>query len=71
MNDNEVPTPPQIGQGIDGCDDTEAFLNMRGWLQSALEAKGAKMIGGGMGCGEADIDVELEGCKFNVSIRPI
>jgi hypothetical protein len=51
--------------------DTTAFLNMRAWLQAAVEAKGAKMDGGGVGFGQADIDIELEGCRFNVSIKPL
>lgn len=51
--------------------DVEAFLNMRDWLQRACEAKGAKMTGGGIGCGQADIDIELEGCHYNISIRPL
>lgn len=51
--------------------DIEAFFNMRDWLKSACEAKGAKMVGGGVGCGQADIDIELEGARFNVSIKPL
>ena len=51
--------------------DPETLLNSRTWLKSALEAKGAKVSGSGIGCGQADIDIVLEGCKFNVSIRPI
>lgn len=51
--------------------DAEAFFNMRDWLQEALEAKGARKTGGGMGCGQADIDIELEGVHFNVSIKPL
>ena len=62
---------PPIGQGIEGCEDVEAFFNMRGWLQAACEAKGAKMVGGGIGCGQADIDIELEGMRYNVSIKPL
>ena len=51
--------------------DPETLLNSRDWLRSALEAKGAKINGGGMGCGQADLDIVLEGCRFNVSIRPL
>ena len=51
--------------------DTEAFLNMRDWLEKAVEAKGAKRVGGGIGMGQADIDVELDGCRYNISIRPL
>lgn len=51
--------------------DVHAFLNMRDWLQAACEAKGARMTGGGIGCGEADIDIELEGHRYNISIRPL
>lgn len=51
--------------------DVEAFLNVRDWLQGACEAKGAKMTGGGIGYGQADIDIELEGCRYNISIKPL
>ena len=51
--------------------DPETLLNSRDWLQSALEAKGAKITGAGIGCGQADLSIGLDGCKFNVSIRPI
>lgn len=55
----------------DGFGDAVALFNSRGWLQSALEAKGAKVVGGGCGLGQADLDIELEGFKFNVSICPL
>jgi len=51
--------------------DVEAFLNMRDWLQKACEAQGAKMAGGGVGMGQADIDIELDGCRYNISIKPL
>lgn len=51
--------------------DTEAFLNMRDWLKKACEAQGAKMTGGGIGMGQADIDIELDGCRYNISIKPL
>lgn len=71
-NDNIIPVPlGQIESGDLGFQDMEAAFNMRDWLQSACEAKGGKMIGGGFGMGQADIDLELEGCRFNISIRPI
>lgn len=51
--------------------DAPSLWNSRQWLQEACEAKGAKMTGGGMGMGAADIDIILDGCHFNVQIRPI
>ena len=67
-NDNGPPIPaelhPDFGDGAQ-------MLNMRGWLQKACEAKGAKMLGGGVGMGDADIDIELEGHRYNVRIRPL
>lgn len=51
--------------------DVETLLNSREWLEQAVSEKGAKRVGGGVGCGQADIDVELEGHRFNISIRPI
>jgi hypothetical protein len=65
--------PPVAGLGLAGIEpgDIEAFLNMRDWLQGACEAKGAKMTGGGIGCGQSDIDIELEGQHYNISIKPL
>jgi len=67
------PDFPQLGSGLAGiaAEDVEAYFNMSDWLQAACEAKGAKMVGGGIGCGQADIDIELEGHRYNISIKPI
>ena len=54
-----------------GFTDMEAAINMRDWLDRACEAQGAKRLGSGIGFGQADIDIELEGCRFSVSIRPL
>lgn len=54
----------------EGFGDPETLLNSRDWLRKAIEAKGAKVTGGGCGGGQADLDFTLEGCKFNVSLRP-
>lgn len=70
--DPNSPLPvAQIEVGDLGFVDIDAAFNMRDWLQAACEAKGARIVGGGFGMGQADIDVELEGCRFNISIRPI
>jgi hypothetical protein len=66
----EPPEPSPFGMTLDEMD-TTAFFNMRDWLQKAVEGKGAKMVGGGIGLGQADIDIELEGCRYNISIRPL
>ena len=50
--------------------DIEAFLNLRDWLTSAVEARGATVTGGGVGCGQANIDIKLDGYRFDISIRP-
>lgn len=55
----------------EGFGDPVSHWNARKWLQSAVEAKGAKVTGAGMGCGGADIDIVLDGCEFNITIRPI
>ena len=78
-NDNEIPaanTPPdgppvrlQDIQLHPDFGDPDQLFNMRKWLQDAIEAKGAKQTGAGMGMGSADIDFTLEGHKFNVVIR--
>lgn len=54
-----------------GFKDMDAAINMRDWLEMALAAKGGKMVGGGFGFGAADLDIELEGHRYAVSIRPI
>jgi len=55
--------------------DLDALFNMRQWVQEALEAKGAKVVGAGIGCGGsmgiADIQIELEGHQCNIEIRPL
>lgn len=68
---NSVQPIAQIEVGGLGFSDINAAFNMRDWLQDACEARGAKIVGGGFGMGQADLDVELEGCRFNLSIRPI
>lgn len=66
-----VGVPVDIPMGDLGFQDIGAAFNMRDWLQKACEAQGAKMVGGGFGFGQADIDIELEGYCFNISIRPL
>lgn len=51
--------------------DLESFFSIRKWLQEACEARGAVMVGAGIGCGQADIDIEMDGCCYNISIRPL
>lgn len=62
---------PEGGLATLATMDVDAFFNMRDWLQAACEAKGARMTGGGIGCGQADIDIELDGHHYNISIRPL
>lgn len=73
MNDNDEFTEtnelPDVTPHED-FGDVESLWNMRKWLQSAIEAKGAKQTGAGMGDGGADIDFVLEGHKYNVVITP-
>lgn len=69
MSDNEE-LPPKI-QFHPDFGDGEQMLNMRGWLQKAVETQGAKMTGGGCGMGAADIDIRLEGHDYNIRIKPL
>lgn len=62
---------PQMEIGDLGFADMGAAFNMRGWLQTACEAAGARMTGGGFGGGVADISIELEGHEYFVTIKPI
>lgn len=54
--------------------DLDSLLNVRQWFQDAIEVKGAKITGAGIGVkgnlGMADIDVEIDGYRFNLEITP-
>lgn len=54
--------------------DLESLFNARQWFQDAVEAKGATVIGAGIGVkgdlGMADLDVEIDGFRFNLEITP-
>lgn len=66
------PVPAKVELiGAVSFGDPETLLNSRAWLQRALESGGAKITGGGIGCGQADLGIELDGLPFSVSIRPI
>lgn len=56
---------------LDPTQDWEALLNMRNWLEEAIKAKGGKVTGGGCGMGQADLDVELEGFPYDLTIKPV
>lgn len=74
LNRNAKPTDkPLVEEDVlaDDFGDVKTLWNSRIWLQSALEGKGAKVFGYGMGDGQVDLDIKLEGQMFNVSIRPI
>jgi len=51
--------------------DFNTLINLRAWLQDAVESKGAKLTGGGIGMGSADLDIELEGHSYRLTIKPI
>ncbi len=79
MNDNDDTRPSvEPSQGhvtmadmdISQMGDIEGMSNMRAWLEGALKAKGAKVTGGGIGMGSADVEMTLEGFKYDVSIMP-
>jgi hypothetical protein len=73
MNDNAPPEPgpPTWLELHPNFGDPVQLFNMLDWLQKVVEAAGAKMTGGSCGMGEADIDVELEGHQFNITIKPL
>lgn len=71
QEDEAAPPTPFPTALAEGFGDPETLLNSRDWLTKAVVAKGAEVTGGGCGCGQADIDIKLEGCHFNVSIKPI
>lgn len=51
--------------------DVEAFLNLRDWLRSVIESGGTKITGTSLGCGQASLDIELDGMPYRVSIQPL
>lgn len=63
--------PVELSAVALGFEDMEAAVNMRNWLELTLAGAGAQITGGGYGFGQADLDIELEGCHYNVAIRPI
>lgn len=71
-------TDPVMQQQVSGVssnyslydDDLEALFNLRDWLQSCLEHGNAKITGGGIGFGGADLVFELDGYPFYVECRP-
>lgn len=71
LEPNSTTTELPILSGLADGQDAQVALNLRDWLQGAVEAKGARMTGGGVGCGGSDIDIELEGCHYNIFIKPI
>ncbi len=72
-DDNIFEFSEELPCAIDPADkaEFEASYNMREWVRKALEAKGAKFDGGGFGLGGSDLDIEVEGMKFNIKIRPL
>ena len=71
---SDIPVnPPDIPwvEGLAQQMDVVAAFNIRSYVQKALEAKGAKIVGAGVGCGGCDLDFVVEGHKFNVWIKPL
>ena len=54
--------------------DLDSLFNVRQWFRDAVEAKGGKVTGAGIGVkgdlGMADIDVDIDGYTFNLEITP-
>jgi hypothetical protein len=48
-----------------------ALWDRRQWLEHAVTASGAEITGSGVGLGQADIDVIVDGQCYNISIRPV
>ena len=47
------------------------MINLRDWLKAALENAGGTTTGSGIGGCQVDVELELEGHRFNVSISPV
>lgn len=65
INDNDAPFEKL---------DLDSLFNVRQWFREAVERRGGKVTGAGIGVkgnlGMADIDVEIDGFTFNVEITP-
>lgn len=70
MSDDIKQNAYPFGFSLDEMD-TDAFFNMREWLTKAVEAAGAKRYAGGIGMGQADIAVEMDGANYEITIRPL
>ena len=67
VNDNE----DQLARARIGFKDIPAAINMRTWLLKAVEDRGAKAVGGGFCWGVADIEIELDGYPYILTIKPL
>ena len=50
---------------------THQLLAAREYIREALEKAGAEITGSGMGFGGADLDVEVNGVPFILTIKPM
>jgi hypothetical protein len=50
-------------------DATLRLLDVRNWIEAAVVAKGAKAGDVGIGCGQADIAIELDGHHYGLCIK--
>lgn len=62
--DNLPPGPMDMGM------DVEAAMNARGWLEAAILKAGAEVTDKGLGLGQADLGILLDGMPFDLSIKP-
>lgn len=71
MNDEPTETilPPPPNK-LSDPEHWEANYNMREWVRKALEEQGAECTGAGFGACMSDLDIELEGMRYNIQIRP-
>lgn len=66
----KLPPIPNLELSPEFGDPSQLFA-MRRWLEDACKNRGAKVTGGGIGMGSADIDIELEGHSYYLIIKPI
>lgn len=50
---------------------SEELINLRDWMRKALEAAGGQTTGSGFGCSWVDIELEIDGHRFEVTVKPI
>lgn len=70
-DDNVTEFRGRPGIGLPSDEDWSPLFNSHEWMRKAVQNAGANVTGGGVGCGVAELQIIIDGCKFNITITPI